>query len=346
MSLTALELFKQGEMLLKAEHEAKEKDKLHTLRGGSAGCLLADGTVLGGCPHEALARFMGYSLMKGGMEEYFEGGAVNEAIWEKTIARAVGKDNYRCESDIPVKLEVSGYPLTGRPDLVVGSTTPDGFFIPKHGYELKATMAVNSGASKLLGWEPDSKHLCQAGLYAHALGCEWSLVYTIMSSGELNTYAKRDYGVTGLSTGKIEFPIYWKDDVLYYVIPSGSHIKTLITWQGILDYYAAIVEMYETKKIGWLKLSTRTAANDAIAWGDPNEFNSFTLTVPVDNGWNVFMKHLTSAVNIPKVIKRKSRAFKVVSLTSDKNNNYLSHSEGALILTTKDLDEARDEFYA
>lgn len=342
--MTALELFAQGEALLNQDHKDREIAKLHTLRGGSAGCLLSDGTVLGACPHEALARFMGYSLMKGGMEEYFQGGAVNEAIWEKSLTKLLGPSRIRCEEDIPVTLEVAGYPLTGRPDLVIGKETPDGYFIPEHGFELKATMAVKSGAGKLYGWEPDTKHLCQAGLYAKALKCKWSLIYTVMSSGELDRYGQKDYGKQALCTGKIEFPLEWRDDVLWYTIPNGREIKTLITWQGILDYYTSIVEMYTTKKIGWLRLASITATGDQIAWGDPNDYNSFTLTVSCDRGFDLFIKDLERAVKIPKAIKRKSGKYRVVSLEPS-DNKFWKPAEGSLILTTSDLAEARDEFY-
>jgi hypothetical protein len=344
---TALELFRLGNEILKQQHKDREAEKLHTLRGGSAGCLLPDGSVIGSCPHEALGRFMGHSLNKDLQQGYFDGGVANEEIWLRNLKLVVGPDKIRCEEEIPIKLEVAGYPLTGRPDMVLGNTV-DGIFVPEQGFELKATMAIKSGASKLYGLKPDDKHLCQAGLYAKALGCSWSIPYTIMASGELGYFGKKEYRKDNLVMGKVEFPIEWENEVLHYITPLGKRVKTLITWQGILDYYTAVVEMYTSKSVGWLRLSEIGATGDSIPW-NPNEYNEFTNTVTVTDGWEVFLAQLKKASSIPRFIKKSGQHYKVFSAyadTANKNNGkFWETNEGTLLGTTSDLAEARDLFY-
>jgi hypothetical protein len=94
---------------------------------------------------------------------YFDGGIANEMIWERNIEEAIKThplyNAFRCEEDIPVVYDLDGkYKITGRPDLVVGREE-DGVFTPKLGMELKACFATGSGAKKLFGLKPDTKHL-------------------------------------------------------------------------------------------------------------------------------------------------------------------------------------------
>ena len=84
-------------------HQEKEKEKLHVLRGGSAGCILKDGTVLGTSPFKALARFMGYQFpVDGRTPKIFANGYMNEWDWEQKFTSA-GID-YLCEEDNTILL--------------------------------------------------------------------------------------------------------------------------------------------------------------------------------------------------------------------------------------------------
>ena len=260
---SGIEIFLDGERKLTEDHASREASKLHTLRGGSAGCLLDDGSVLGYCPHRALSRFMGYQMNVELAQNYFDAGVANEFVWERNFIAALGKDKVRCEEDIPVKYKLGDHFITGRPDLVVGRPEGDKW-IPEYGYELKSSHTLKSASKKLYGWEVGADHLCQAGLYAKLLDVPYSILYNVTLTGELPNRIAAEYNKNELVAGKLEIPIRWVDDKLFYKTPDGEVVPTIITWEGILNYYRAIVEMYETKQVGILRMATVDAKGNRM----------------------------------------------------------------------------------
>ena len=347
---TAIDMFLLGDKLLRAQHQEQAKTKIHTLRGGSAGCLLADGTTLGGCPHEALARFMGYESNSILSQGYFDAGIANEMIWERNAEIAVRSPDspynaFRCEEDIPVVHQLGRYKITGRPDLVYG-TFERGVgaeFVPMLGTELKAACAISSGAKRLYGLKPDTKHLCQAGFYAKKIGCDWTIPYTINITGDLGFFDKKNYEPEKkLALGKIEFPIEWRKDVLYYQKPSGEWIETLITWQGILDYYQLIVEMYETQQIGLTHISDKEADGSDTTF-DFNQYNDFTNMVPITGGWDTYIEYCDKMATSPRFIKYARKKYRVYERPELKGPHYIA---GGVEISTHDtLTAARRAVY-
>lgn len=345
--MLAIDMFLVGEEILREEHRQAGLKKLGVLRGGSAGCLLDDGTTLGGCPHEALGRFLGYELGNTMSQGYFDAGIANELVWERNAEKAVKDPStpynaFKCEEDIPVIHELGKYKITGRPDLVYGNEV-DGVFTPMLGTELKAACAISSGAKRLYGLKPDTKHLCQAGFYAKKLGCAWTIPYTINITGDLGFFDKKNYDPEKkLALGKIEFPIEWRNDVLYYQKPCSEWVETLITWQGILDYYTLIAEMAETKQTGLTTISEREADGSPTTF-DYNQFNDFTNMVPISGGWDVFTAHCELMVNTTKFIKYSRKLYRVFDTPIAKGPHYIA--TGVALSTHKTLKEAREAVY-
>jgi hypothetical protein len=316
--MKAINMFLLGDRILREEHQEASKKKLGVLRGGSAGCLLGDGTTIG-CPHEALGRFLGYEANSILSQGYFDGGMANETIWERNAEVAIKHPDspynaFRCEEDIPVLYQLGKYKITGRPDLVYGTevieNNGDVVFLPKLGTELKASFSVSAGAKRIYGLKPDAKHLCQAGFYMRALDCPaWTIPYTVNVTGDLGFFDKRNYAPEKkLVLGKVEFPIEWRGDILYYQKPSGEWLETIITWQGILDYYGLIVEMYEDKKVGMTTMSDRDADGNQNPF-DYNIYNDFTNMVPTTGGWEVFVKYAALMATSTKFIKFKAKKY-------------------------------------
>ena len=243
---SAIEMFLQGEEAIRKKHQQREQEKISILRIGSSGCMIGPDTCIGACPQTTLARFIGHQLPTEASQPYFDGGISNEFTWETNIT-AAGID-YKCEEDIPVVHTLPcGTKLTGRPDMATGTQVGEEFK-PELMIELKACQATNSAANKLLLEKPDLKHLIQAAAYGMFMGIPATLVYTVNISGGISNYfTKREAGQNEVSFGKVQYPIGWDDGTLYYM--KGKHrIDTIVTQQGILDYFSNIAKMAKEKK--------------------------------------------------------------------------------------------------
>lgn len=175
------------EGILKQEQEgaAHEDDKIGTLRGGNSGTLitLEDGTeaAIGGCPRQALLRSLQIKLPD---EEdmnskawMFSAGHLNEEGWTAWLQRSWVNDkpgNYLLrETEVPTKwLTQNGTPVTGRPDIVLGTTTQGNIL----GLELKQASSVWT-VRDILQDKPKTPHLCQAAHYSWQLGVPFELHY-------------------------------------------------------------------------------------------------------------------------------------------------------------------------
>lgn len=346
--MKGIDLFLKGEEILRAEHAAQAKEKLYTLRGGSAGCLLEDGTTIG-CPHEALGRFMGYEKSSVDSQGYFDGGIANELIWERNIEVALKSGDtpfnaHRCEEDIPVVYELDGkYRITGRPDLVVGNEL-EGEFKPELGMELKGCYGIGSAVDKLYGLKPDGKHICQAAFYMKVLDIPWTIPYTINVTGDLNYFQKKDHGRHKLSLGKVEFPLRYAEDgnTVEYQKTDGNWCQTVITWEGILDYYRLVADMYDSKQVGVTRISELDALGQPVPF-DKNLYNTFTNMVPVDQGWGAFVWYAQQLPGLNSYIKYSKRKYIVMESVPPGSPRYTS--DGVFIGQYNTLEQARCVVY-
>jgi len=283
-------------------HQKAEVNKLNTLRGGSAGCILEDGTVLGTSPFKALARFMGYQFpVDGRTPKIFDNGFSNEWVWEKKFT--AGGVDYLCEEDIPLSYEVDGYKITGRPDMVVGTRIEDPEyceFRPEYGIEFKSMVSINTAKKIFEEHKPKDDNFIQSCHYMYKFGIPWVLIYSNNSIFENFSYMRHMFTKTGQripsvynddgdrtyvyhkdERGKIdpqdmEFPIGLEDGQFYYIDPNGERINTLVTTKGIDDYYKLIIKMYETKDLSLGKLSNTDMYGNKIFY-DTNLYDEMQL---------------------------------------------------------------------
>lgn len=290
---TPIELFIEGERILAEQHAAKEHEKVGVFRGGSAGCILPDHTYIGDL-YKDMARFLG---MQRGilMGSYMDAGIANEYIWEKNIAAT--KTPFRCEEKIPVRYEFDNkYVATGRPDMVVGienKVMEITEFTPVYGIELKTKNTVKTAASSLLGGKIDPKHLCQAGLYMHALNIPFYLVNTSMTGGELGYFDKKEYDAWEVSPGKNQYLLSWRDGCLFV-----DDVKTIITLEGILDYYRIIGEMVDRQEIVSLRNSSCDAVGKSLPY-DLNDYMDFPLAVSCGQSFKDWVQEAESYCKVP-----------------------------------------------
>lgn len=339
---SAVELYNKGTEKEQKVHQAAEGDKLHTLRGGSVGCVMEDGSVIGASPFRALARFCGIQFpIVGRTFKIFDGGFSNEHTWEQKMTQAgVG---YLCESDIPLKYKVGNYYVTGRPDMVVG-TYKDMFkymvygpttenFNPEFGIEFKSVASMNTAKKVFLDHTPKDDNLIQAAHYMIKFGIPWVLVYSSTSIQKAYDTATWMYDKNGKRVMSIhndtgdkrlmfeyageidpqdaEFKIGLDGDNIYYIDPhTEERVDTLITASGIDKYYELVVKMYETGDLSLGKLSTTDMFGNRIFY-DTNLYDEFQLLArPSDydydmNRWLDRLRELTQQPYMMQIRKKK-----------------------------------------
>jgi len=183
-----ISLYQRGAKVMEEDHKKREKEKLNTLRIGSAGCILEDGTVLGTSPFQALARFCGYQFEPSNRAKMiFEGGFMVEAMWEEKLTNAGLA--YKCEEDIPMSDTTAGYPRTGRPDMVAGNIR-DEVFEPVFGNEFKSVASVKTAKQVFEDMIPKDEHFIQACGYMKYFKIPWLLLYMSTSIHKLFEAAK------------------------------------------------------------------------------------------------------------------------------------------------------------
>lgn len=257
--LSAVGLFMEGRRKLAAERAEQEKEKVGTLRGGSAGALVGE-HVLGTCHRIALARFKGLqSEASDETRTIWEAGEVSEINWmEKVSAAWSGK--VTGDKDYPLKYEVRGVPVTGRPDLMLLDT--DGQ--PVLGVELKNVESIQSATSMVYEGSPKTDNLIQAAHYSLKFGVPWILAYSFSGQGEPPFWSVKKYNIpkgTKIRPFKKEFKLFWRDGRLGYVKESGEEVLTIVTAQSIEDFYNLVLDVEQHKDL-YLRHSSRTLTGE------------------------------------------------------------------------------------
>lgn len=257
--LSAIRLFMEGREKLAAARAELEKEKVGTLRGGSAGALVGE-HVLGTCHRIALARFKGLqSPASSETRTIWEAGEVSEINWmEKVAAAWPGK--VTGDKDYPLTYEVRGVKVTGRPDLMF--LDADGK--PVLGCELKNVESYKSATSIMFENKPKVDNLIQAAHYSLKFGVPWILVYSFSGIVSPPFWAVKQFSLpkgTEVKPFKREFKLFWRDGQLGYVKESGEEVMTIITAQSIDDFYALVLDMEQHKDL-YLRHSSRTLSGD------------------------------------------------------------------------------------
>lgn len=259
--LSALDLYRDGRAVEQEEHDAKEKDKLNTLRGGSSGCVGEDGEIYGTCARFAMARYKGHQpKIQPESFDWFDAGFANEGVWEDKIKASRHGYEVKFEEECPISWEIDGVPVTGRPDVMLFDE-----YGPVLGLELKAICTVNSAIGVYCEDKPKTSNVLQTAHYSQAHGCPFILVYSYRGRSRVPGWAERQFKdklrlsyertFTNSKTGKEftkreyaidpftkEFKLGFDGGLIYYVTPVGDRVDTVCTAGGIKEYYRLIVD--------------------------------------------------------------------------------------------------------
>lgn len=224
------------------ERAEKDKSRPPSYRVGTSGCVTADGKVYGTCHRKALARYLG-------IEEapelhtrlMWNAGEVNEQAWAKAMGRPNG--------EIAVEGEVDGITVTGHPDVVY----TDDAGTPTFGVELKGVYSEGTAVTVELEGKPKPENMIQAALYSLMLGkLPYALVYTSANYISVPYYEQKKHdGIKKLKPFYKIFYLEWRGDELWYRDEHHTGgVQTVITAEGLRDYYRLVDEMRRTGELG------------------------------------------------------------------------------------------------
>ncbi len=170
------------------DHARRSIATMGTLRGGSAGAIMGDGTQFG-CVRKAALRYHGYDLpIDDRTQILMQFGLSNEDVLDKFVGLSGWpKDRIKREEEIPVDYAL-GEPkpedleadsrerVTGRPDLVLLDENGAPFW----GVEMKLKGTVYGAKNILLSSKVDTAHIIQSlhYMWKHGLS-RYSIVYSI-----------------------------------------------------------------------------------------------------------------------------------------------------------------------
>lgn len=163
--VNVLELLRKGQYALYKEHQEKEKSRINTIRGGSAGAVI-EGEVLGECVRRAHLRYHGIDTpLDETIELMTRQGEQNEEIFLKELKAAGVK--VMTQDAVGLQLEMFGTTFIGSPDiaLVLGE---DGK--PTIGIENKNISGISKAKTVHYELKPDTKHMIQAATYSYRIG--------------------------------------------------------------------------------------------------------------------------------------------------------------------------------
>ena len=337
---SAVALYEEGRQVIQDQHKDAEKSKIHTLRGGSAGILLPDGSVIGQSPWAVLARYLGYQLpIQPKSLDIFDGGFKNEIMWEKYLkARGTsftGEENYplkyvvnsSSDYELPTKLHNKA-DCTGRPDLII---LRKGTTVPVMGVELKGVMSVGTAADVFYGDKPKDDNFIQACHYAYKFNLPWILAYTSESIFKTDFWNKKKYGVDQVDPFRKEFKIGCEEGKFYYITEAGVKVDTYVTTEGIDNYYLAILESAKQKDISWMRFASHDIYGNPINF-DLNLYDKLCCLVNPNTSFDIWLEGVKQATSQTKYIQAKKIG---------KDQKFRVEENGEVLETFNNLTEAR-----
>lgn len=247
------------------EHDAQEKEKLNTLRGGSSG-IITDHVLAGACGRLSYLRMKGIQIDKPdtNRELMFRAGRDNEEGWIDALKRA-WKGPILCEEQIPTKwVTDAGIPVTGRPDLVLCEGTQDNP-TPVLGLELKLVSSVWTARDVLIKDTPKINHIIQAAHYSWQLDIPFELWYTSRADFHCGSGWERKVFREGINLPEVEtneenepkkinpficgFVLTWnaRGNLEYTSVQTGKTKETIVSKEAIKRYYNTVASIDNTK---------------------------------------------------------------------------------------------------
>ena len=263
------ELFELGTRNMVMAHDELEKTKVGILRAGNTGLMLADGRVTGKCARLTYLRYKGIRVEEAdySRELMFAAGRTNEDSWLEVLRAADPTLVIKREEEIPIAWTTdNGVPVTGRPDIVLGHNgLLSGKFVPEIGIELKQACSLWTVRDVGIQMKPKMLHLMQAAHYSWQLGIPFELWYTNRTDFAVMGWAQRNFPKPGEpgsdrceynDKGEIKkvlpfvqgYELMWTPagQMNYRAVGHERWTTTLITQQGIVDYFSTVAAMDET----------------------------------------------------------------------------------------------------
>lgn len=258
--------------LLETAHAAKQQAKQDELneqepayRVGSSGCIDADGNIYGGCHRISHARFIGKETPpEFHMQIMFAAGESNEDVWIKRLEQSGYKGKILRHDDCLVDVQIEGVDarLVGHPDIVLADE--DGNYLQV--LELKGIYGNSTAVSVMLDDKPKDDNLIQAAVYSMCLDVPAILCYTCANFTSVNFFDQKKYGVKSIPPFYKMFYLQWMDDQLQYRSETSANwVSTVITKEGIKDYYRLLTEMNFNKDLGPRPIS-KSVDGSALKW--------------------------------------------------------------------------------
>lgn len=216
------ELLRMGREEARRKHVEADKQKIGTLRAGGTGALDDHGNFAGACPRKSYLRSLGIEVEPppDHTQIMFQGGVASESeIFGDLLA---GLENWNGlstgyivlrEEQIPTNWQAAnGTPVTGRPDMVICTTTdglpiinmgdPTGAVLadtlkPLLGIEAKCVSSLWTSRKVLFQGKPKLDHLLQAAHYSWQLGIPFRLVYKQYTNQSLPDWAHKNFPKQG-----------------------------------------------------------------------------------------------------------------------------------------------------
>jgi hypothetical protein len=248
----------RGHLALAAQRKASEAEQAGHPRVGSSGCVTESGEIYGTCHRVALARLLGIDSQPDVETEeglatdlLWKGGEANEWHWERILSLGLpGEVRVDESGEVSIRAEIDGAPADtlGHPDRVLFMRGGAALF----GIELKGIFGGSTARTVYFDKTPKNENLVQAAAYFALSGLPgYALCYTSYCWIEMPYWAQKKYGQKHIKPFYRVFYMEWRDDVLWYRDETETEwVRTVITKEGIKDYYRLLSEMQTAKDLG------------------------------------------------------------------------------------------------
>lgn len=222
---------------------------LDSHRIGSAGCIGTDGAIYGTCPRKALLRQEGLELpVPLYTDLLWKWGEANEHHWSRLFAGGLPLE-VTVAPEVVIKRTVPGceLPVEGHPDAVLLHKGE-----PVMGVELKGCFGHSTAAALTFDNMPKNANVIQTAAYSRHLDClPFALVYTSGAYVKTSDWEKNRYGMSSIKPFYKTFYLEWKGAALVYrEEDDGVEVSTVVTQDGIDQFYQLIEEMREKRDLG------------------------------------------------------------------------------------------------
>jgi hypothetical protein len=277
-TLDPIQLYLEGQRKKQEEKQEQEKAKLGQLRGGSCGLLTPSGEVVGKCHRLSWLRLQGIAPGPHPGDEVaiqanknklfmFEGGEANELVWSDILT--AGETPFDVEPPGSVAWStLTGTPVSGRPDILLGSGATSASTEYTQGLELKAVSSVWTAREVLFQARPKLDHAIQSTHYMWKTGLPFSLCYVSRVNYAVPDWAKKKGFFPSQGEHNSQYVGYNEKGEIKHVEPflvaydlrlingtleyrgpntpeyrTDTWTKTSVTLEQIEDYYSYVSDM-------------------------------------------------------------------------------------------------------